>query len=287
MFVNNYILQFVNLQYTEFYKRLHNVIAACQGKYYRKNEDYASTGPGMQLWGYLNFRNLLDKQTQKLKIPKNISQIKIDVGLSFGAPNSALWLDNLHDRIVFGFEPNPENVRDLLTIDENKRGKKPYYLSSKYLNNRFFLFNAAIDNCRPQLKTFYMAKDDPGTSSLHKPIDIKIKRQVVVPCFSLSDFLSLIPWKRFNYVEHLKIDTQGNDLRVLQSAGRYLHQIVFITAECTAEGYTYSHTSKELDKFMKTNKFEFIKNTEKKGNKTFVNLKYKNLIKKLDYSTFG
>ena len=242
---------------------------------------------GTKLWGYLVFESFLGPGGI-LPIPDKATQIKIDIGLSVAAPNSAFWLERLPGRVVFGFEPNPENINELLINDLWKRNPKYHYLNLKYLGRYFFLFNAAIDDCPPTLKTFYMTRDDPGTSSLFSPTDFKIKKKILVPCFRLANFLKFIPWDRFNYIEHIKIDTQGNDLRVLKSAGEYLpKKIVFVTAECTAKGYTYSHTEKELDKFMKEKGFVFLKDTFRGGNKTYLNNRYKRLLKVLDYSTEG
>ncbi|MBS3084780.1 FkbM family methyltransferase [Candidatus Pacearchaeota archaeon] len=241
--------------------------------------------PGFQLWGHINFKKTLNSKTGKLKIPKNINHIKIDVGTAMNAPNSAIWLDKLPDRIVFGFEPNIKSVQELLSGKNRKRGNSYRYLNLNHINKRFFIFNLAIDDCPPQLKVFYSTSGDGGNSSLHKPYNFKIEEKTYVPCIRLSDFLSLIPWKRFNYIEHLKVDAQGNDLRIIRSAGDYLKKIVFISAECTAEGYEYSHKEEELDQFMKDNNFEIIPGTDKGGNKTYINKEYKDLINTLDYST--
>lgn len=235
---------------------------------------------------YLNMQKFLDEKSRKLKIPHGISQIKLDVGLSFGAPIAAEWLNKLPDRVVFGFEPNPENVYEILTGINKKRGVKFKYLNPKYINKRFFLYDVAIDVGQPRMKTFYMTQGDPGTSSLYEPHRFRIKRVIQVPCIPLSAFLQIIPWSRFKYIEHLKVDTQGNDLRVLQSAGEYLpRQIVFVTAEISAfNQYSYSHSEKELDGFMRKNGFKFIPGTRTDGNKSYLNQKYERLSQNLDCS---
>lgn len=264
-------------------KRIHNFFFLFNKKHiYMPN---ISKNLGVQFLGYLNFKKILDSKTGKLIIPKKINQIKLDVGTAMNAPNSAIWLENLSDRIVFGFEPNIKSIQELLTGKNRKRGSNYKYLDLKYINKRFFVFNLAIDDCEPQLKLFYLTSGDMGNSSLYKPYNFKIKEKAYVPCIRLSDFLSLIPWNRFKYIEHLKVDTQGNDLRVIKSAGEYLEKIVFISAESTAEGYEHSHKEKELDGFMSDNNFDFIPGTDKGGNKTYVNNKYKKLLGILDYST--
>lgn len=263
--------------------RTHNILFSGMKRKIYPTKPYQNLG--FQFLGYITFKKFLDPKTSKLIIPKKINQIKLDVGTAMNAPNSAIWLDKLPDRIVFGFEPNIRSVKELLSGRNRKRGNSYRYLDLKYINKRFFLFNLAIDDCNPQLKIFYLTSGDRGNSSLHKPYNFRIEEKAYVPCIPLSDFLSLIPWNRFKYIEHLKVDTQGNDLRVIKSAGDYLKKIVFISAECTAEGYEYSHKEEELDRFMKDNDFEFIPGTDKGGNKTYVNKRYKRLVNVLDYST--
>lgn len=280
------ILTLVNRHFNNLSTPFYNKFLTRSTNNYLKIGSFQGSNFGTDLCGYLKFSNLLDKKTGHLKIPKKIKQIKLDIGLSFAAPNSALWLSNFPDRIVYGFEPNPENVREIISGENRKRGNQYRYVNLKDINKRFFLLNVAIDNYPPQFKKFYMTREDPGTSSLHKPKIFKIKESTMVPCVSLSDFLSLIPWNRFKYIEHIKIDTQGNDLKVLQSAGKYLSEkVVFVTAECTAKGYNYSHTKNELDVFMENHGFEFIEGTDIAGNKTYRNRRYRVDAQKLDYST--
>ena len=96
--------------------RINNTLFYAKNKTY-PNEVFLSENKGLHLWGHLKFKQLLDTKTQQIKIPKKIKQIKIDVGTAMNAPNSELWLNNLSDRVVFGFEPNPKSVRELLSGD--------------------------------------------------------------------------------------------------------------------------------------------------------------------------
>jgi hypothetical protein len=236
--------------------------------------------------------NLISSETRKLNIPDHFSNIKLDVGVAFNAPNSEIWLSELPGRIVFGFEPNPESAHELLTGENRKRGNGYRYLDLKHVNSSFFLIPCAVDDCEPCFKNFFMTSDDPGTSSLHKPSYFSVKKSIEVPCIRLSDFLDLIPWDRITYIEHVKTDAQGNDLRILQSAGRYLSErIVFVTSELTTyDQYEYSHKAKELRRFMKKNGFKYVKRKLRgPDNATFVNKRFKKIAKKnrLDYTTEG
>ena len=224
---------------------------------------------GLWLWGYVNFTSLLDITTQKIKIPNDIRKIRIDVGLSVNAPVSKAWLNKFPDCVIFGFEPNAENLHYLLNDSKFK----------KSIGKRFFAFNVALDDDEPGLKTFYMTKGW-GTSSLYKPKFFKVRNTTQVPAIRLSDFLSFIPWDQFNYIEHLKIDTQGNDLRVLQSAGSYLSErIALVTAEYTSRNqYEGGCNENDLDKFMRMSGFDFVEGSRRDDDKTYINLKFKHLI---------
>ncbi len=264
---------------------------------------------GKYLYNHIKFsEELLDIETGKLKLPANINSIKIDVGLSYTAPNSALWIKNNPSVFVFGFEPNSEAVDYLLYGKMHQKSARVSTAASirkvggldikKYLGKNFMLFDVAIDNCEPGMKKFYMTKG-VGTSSFHRPTNEVMNKQpehfsineyMSVQTVRLSDFMSLLPWDRFEYVEHIKVDTQGNDVRVLESAGDYLKKTVFITAEVATDvQYEFSHTEQELDNLMAKYNFEFLPNTNRRGNKTYVNRNFKHLLgkheNKLDYMT--
>ena len=281
----------------ETYRNINSSIKRHQAKY---------TEAGKWLYGYIKFssEHLVEKPTVILKIPENIQSIKIDIGLSYTAPNSALWIKRKPRTFVFGFEPNHEAV-DYLFYGNLNRKKHILPLvaslrklggmdSQKFLGTNFILFDIAIDDCDPCMKDFYLT-EGVGTSSFYHPTDIvtakhpeafNISEHRPVPTIRLADFMSLLPWDRFPYIEQIKIDTQGNDVRVLKSAGDYLKKVVFVTAEVFSDKqYEYSHTEKELDDLMTLNDFEFIKDTDHNGNKTYANRLFKHLWKTLDYKT--
>lgn len=236
---------------------------------------------------YMISKGLLTQDGRYLNTPETITRLKIDIGLSFCAPNSAIWLAHIPDLMVFGFEPNPENVHEILT-GSRKRGPQYSYMNPVDLKTRFVLFPWAIDDVKfPCLTKFYMTDVDPGTSSLYTPYHMKLKKIIDVPSVRLSTILEYVPWKRFPYIEHIKIDTQGNDLRVLQSAGTYLSErVVFVTAECSASKYyVYSHTESELDAYMLQQGFEIMPHTTHGGNKTYVNNAFRDIASRLDYET--
>lgn len=178
------------------------------------------------------------------KIPQSCSHVKIDIGLSYNAPQSAIWLEKEQDVMVFGFEPNPQAYENLIKGNVQKRDPshgEP--LNKRHLDDgRMHMFNVALSNVETVSEMdFYINSNDCGTSSLF-PHDQQylgpIEKIVKVPVYSLKMFFDNFPWDRFSYIDYIKIDAQGSDLNILKSAGDYLsRKVIYITAE--ADGYQY------------------------------------------------
>jgi hypothetical protein len=206
-------------------------------------------------------------------------KIRIDVGTSCLAPNSAYWLNKYHDIIVLAFEPNPQNINSLYTgqdtekwfdfslqINSNsifdKQKNKICNITDK--NNKFFLYDYAIDDvfelCK---KTFFCTSEqNTGCSSLNRPIEsilkVSIKQQIEVNVAPLNYFLDKIDWNTFKYIEFLKTDTQSNDLNVVKSCKQYLNKICFIQSEYFTNNQ-YENEKNQNDCFHEFNNF-MIKN---------------------------
>lgn len=190
-----------------------------------------------------------------LDIPENIKNIRLDVGLSYSAPNSKLWLQKSNNTIVYGFEPLPSNIENI--IKNHGLTKNPNYK----------LINMALDDISiPTYEDFYVTDEDPGCSSLFKPtsyLPYKIKDVIKVPVISLKYFLDRVPWNRFSFIEMLKLDTQGKDFNILNSIKDYLQNIVYINVETT----TFNHYEKSennahnIHNLLVSNNFECINET--------------------------
>lgn len=175
-------------------------------------------------------------------IPSNLTNVKIDIGLSYNAPQSNIWLSKENNIVVFGFEPNPDSIISLQNGNIKKRNNshgEP--LNNKYIKeNRFFLIPCALSSKEGTLD-FYVNKNDCGTSSLYKPkneILGDLEKIIKVPVFKLKDFFDIFPWDRFSYIDYIKIDAQGSDLDILKGAENYLtERVVYITAE--PDGHQY------------------------------------------------
>jgi hypothetical protein len=249
-----------------------------------------------------------------LYIPDEFTNIKISIGESYNAPYSYLWLRELPNRIVFGFEPNPESINSIVTEKHQFDEKFPNRLrmTKNYIDEKkYFLMTCALDlvetSGNPETRTFYSTKNDIGCSSLLKPQNSDwLDKEIKVPCIDFYSFLKLIP-PRFKYIEHVKIDAQGCDFRIIQSAKDLIKKIVFLTVECGNESNEYicdqkdsGHKQSELENYMKNMNFGLLTSTplyanDKRNTKivkygicepniTFINLEFLDIAQNLDCS---
>jgi FkbM family methyltransferase len=221
---------------------------------------------------YLNFDS----------IPKNISHIKIDIGLGMNNIHSKDWLKyekNLH---VFMFDPNIDSVNSSL------QNMKVIHNIINNNNNSFCIIPVALSNVVEETRLdFYSMLKDGGTSSLYKPINISglgpIKNKIVVPVFALKHFFDLFPWDKFEYIEYIKIDAQGADFDIIKSAGDYLSErVVFITAEPESRDYENCthNTAENMEQYLITKGFIKI-NHPNTQDPTFFNNKFIDLYDKV------
>lgn len=184
----------------------------------------------------------------KLDFPKNIKKIRIDVGTGSTAPNTALWLKNNIDTGVLCFEADPRSYNILANggntnqyPNELRLTKKNFLVFQDKIIKKIDpdlvkIFNVAISNSNNDKVNFYLTDDNNfGNSSLLKPIEKKLKQNIVdtieIPTFKLEYFLDKINFHKIDYIEFLKIDTQGNDLKVIKGCKNYLNKICFIQTE--------------------------------------------------------
>jgi FkbM family methyltransferase len=222
-------------------------------------------------------------------IPEKCSHIKIDIGLSYNAPQSQVWLANEPNLMVFGFEPNPDLLDSISKGNIQKRHRahgEP--LQKKYIDEkRFSLVSVALSDVdKVEQMNFYINKNDCGTSSLFKHDEKylgSIEKVVQVNVCSLKMFFDNFPWERFEYIDYIKIDAQGSDLNILKSAGKYLQErVVYVTAE--PHGYQYYNAetcnTNNIINYMLSQNFIQI-NHPNTQDPTFVNSKFIELAKKI------
>jgi FkbM family methyltransferase len=224
-------------------------------------------------------------ENDKIKIPDWVKHIKLDIGLSYNAPQSQVWLSKESDLMVFGFEPFEESYKSILSPDNKKL--EPFHgdiLEHRFVNNQFFLIPVALsDKCG--MKTFYVTEGDKGCSSLYKPREwfSKIKQEIKVPVFTLSDFLDLLPLDKIPYIDYIKTDTQCADLNIIKGGGNYISdKVVFVTMESDGPTYECDTENDQLRmvQYMESIGFLFIKHANT-GDPTFLNKKFYHLAESI------
>ena len=103
-------------------------------------------------------------------IPPTCTHVKLDIGLSYSAPQAQTWLSHEDAGLmVFGFEPNPESVA-CITNKDNKKQHPSHgdCLEHKYIEGgRFVIQQCALSSVgEPTTMKFYVSSNDAGTSSL-------------------------------------------------------------------------------------------------------------------------
>lgn len=248
---NNYLSFFIKYKPTIILKNfIYNNLFISIGYYILKeiDNDYIIINPLEKL---------------KIDIPTEITNIKIDVGLSYNAPQSNKWLKNNPNTYIIGIEPNIENVLTILNKNIKKRNishSEP--LLDKYINKNMIILPIALDNVEKISKMkFYCMKKDSGCSSLLEPIDYNlgpVKKITEVPVYPLSIILELIDWNKYSYIDYIKVDAQGSDLNIIKSAGNYLKEkVVFITIEEEHRAYKdcINNNIEEFDKYLNSQNF--------------------------------
>ena len=225
----------------------------------------------------------MEKYLENLYIPNHIKKIKLDIGLSVNAPVSQKLLEYEDDVFVFGFEPNIDSIINIQN-GNLKKYRFPMIFNTKYISeNRFFILPMALSNIEKESSlTFFKTNNDPGCSSLHKPVDKKLGNysETNVPVFSLKHFFDLFDWNRFPYIEWIKIDAQGSDLDIIKGAKNYLNdKIVYVTLEPENKQYenTEDNNEQNINKYMLSQNFIKINHPNTRDptylNKKFINLK--------------
>jgi FkbM family methyltransferase len=207
--------------------------------------------------------NGFELKNGKIMIPSWVKHVKIDIGLSYSAPQSNVWLNSESDLLVFGFEPNSESCKMILSHNN----KKLHTCHGDVLENRFIksgqfkLLPVALSDSPSEMDLF-ITEQDVGCSSLFEPKQnfLKIQKKIKVPVFTLANFFELLPNNLI--IEYIKIDAQGSDLNIIKGGGKYISdRVIWVTLE--PECSTYENISENnvtnIVTYMKSIGFEFYK----------------------------
>ena len=243
----------------------------------------------------LLINNSVKFKNDKISLPKWVKKIKIDIGLSFDAPHMQNWIDNdiNNEVFVFGIEPHPVWVK-YLTSEIKDTNFKDYHRNTKELqysniNNKCIIVPVAINNINNQTTMkLYIPSASDGCASLLKPNESilgSVIQEYDVNVYKLSELLDLIPFSDINqdeasnsikYIEYIKIDVQGCDINVLQSAEKYLiDRVIYVTAEPENKQYKNSenNSSENIINYMNSIGFLHI-NHPNTSDPTFINKKF-------------
>jgi len=170
-----------------------------------------------------------------IRIPSWVKRVKLDIGLSDGAPQSARWLETEpDDLLIFGFEPNHNNTKAIRTRDSSW----PVTIHPKHLGTRFHLIECALSDVSEKTMTpFYYTANDPGCSSLLQPKEFPVAEVVNVETWSLNHFFRHFPFHQIPYIDFIKTDCQGADLQVIKGCDRFLNKVAIFTCEADDTRY--------------------------------------------------
>lgn len=180
--------------------------------------------------------------------PPAVKSIKISVGESWNAPNAQLWLQREGEALaVLAFEPSPSNC-EMIRNSSARMSDSKVQLNTKFIDRGYHLACVGLSDQPPTIQSFYQTTQDPGTSSFNRPVEMQVSAVHRVPVLRLADFLERVDWDRFAYVDQLKTDCQGHDLKVLKGAGRWLSdRVVWVTPEVFCDGYITDYSSDGKD----------------------------------------
>lgn len=194
-----------------------------------------------------------------LRIPEKCDSVKLDVGLSVNAPQSAIWLSRDPELYIFGFEPVTQNIEAI------RRGDSPWpvNLDPYQIDKRIKIVPCALSSrINPEGQKMFITLNDPGCSSLLEPTSFEVAYEETVPVYTLEAFLNYFPFHKVPVIEHLKIDVQGMDLEVLIGAGKFLNRFLAITIEIDLNGYKQSKNSmKKIKGILRSENFRLSPTT--------------------------
>ena len=170
-------------------------------------------------------------------------------------------------------------------------GKKDFALDATYIQSQDEASSLMKWMIEKTTKPFYHMGGDVGVSSLLKPTDAlgdSIAELSDVDVIPLSYILEKIDWNRFEYIELVKIDTQGKDLDIIKSSGKYLDKIVYLNCEInTFNHYENNIAPSEYHTYLESMGFEkVLDNSIVDGevvDVTYINKKYIHLKDKINY----
>jgi FkbM family methyltransferase len=200
------------------------------------------------LLDYLVAAGLQRSENGKILLPDWAKRVKIDVGLSYSAPNAVSWIREDSNLLVFGFEPLPESCTRL----RQWLSEQPDSVS---LLSQLVIVPVALGR-EAGSATLHITANDTASSSLLTPKNMGQQGTIEVQVFTIFNLLKALPKESVTHIDYLKLDCQGMDLEIVKGAGGELERIALVTAEAEDDQYHNSSNSlRELVKFMESKNF--------------------------------
>jgi FkbM family methyltransferase len=193
-----------------------------------------------------------------------VDEIWIDVGAHLGQDTLDAAIKNPR-LLVFAFEPNWALARQIMACAAN-----------------FVVLPMAVSD-KDGIAEFFICADDTSSSLAPmeesglehwKDLDTTVQRQAIVPTIRLDTFLRAAG---LHTVDYLKVDAEGLDLRVVESAGGRLKDIRKIKLEVDTNPHRLFQGAPghdEVVSFFTANNFDLVKTEAQSGgrqeNLTFV-----------------
>jgi FkbM family methyltransferase len=218
----------------------------------------------MPSWPKRKARTFIERRGFKKAFDRaTVDTIWVDVGAHLGQFTLDAALRNPR-LLVFAFEPNWALARQIMGRAAN-----------------FIVLPMAISDTNGSADFFINSCD--GSSSLVEmeesgkahwgDLDLKVKSRVAVPTMRLDTFMEL---SDLSTIDYLKVDAEGVDLKVIQSAGKRLRDIRTIKLEVDVAPdrlYQGAPSRDEVVEFMSRSGFVLVdsesQNEDRQQNLTF------------------
>lgn len=195
--------------------------------------------------------------------------IIFDIGANDG--DSCLHYADYSSNIVYAFEPTPFLLET--------------YLYPKQKEN-YIVVPVAISDFDGEDEFYIAGHDDWGCSSLHEfsdslnqtwpgRTDFYVTEKVKVKVQRMDTFISE---NNIEEIEYMHCDTQGNDLKVLQSFGVYIDRLKTGVVEACRQNPLYKNidnTEASIVQFLESNNFSIIDIRSNNGCPNEVNISFK------------
>jgi len=196
-------------------------------------------------------------------------QVIFDVGANNGS--SCYYCADNPETIVYAFEPTPVLLRECLYPLQKENYKVIPYAISDFDGETSFNIAGQADWGCSSIHEFESDLDKtwPGRT------DFKVTEKIKVLVRRMDTFIRNFG---INCVDHIHCDTQGNDLKVLQSFGEYINIVRGGVVEAANQNPLYKGVDNSVDsisQFLEKNNFTITEITSNDIQNNEVNIAFK------------